>query len=92
MSTEAAPAEATVLRAGSDQPSLFTRLAYGFGAVANGVKDNGLNYFLLLFYSQVVGVDSRLVSLVLTCALILDAIIDPVIGYWSDNLHSRWGR
>jgi Na+/melibiose symporter-like transporter len=92
MSTEAAPAEATVVRAGPDQPSLFTRLAYGVGAVANGVKDNGLSYFLLLFYSQVIGVDSRLVSLALTLALVIDAFIDPVIGYWSDNLHSRWGR
>jgi GPH family glycoside/pentoside/hexuronide:cation symporter len=34
----------------------------------------------------------RLVSVALTLALVLDSFIDPVIGYWSDNLHSRWGR
>ena len=73
-------------------PSLWTKLAYGSGAVAIGVRNNGLSYFLLLFYSQVVGLDARLVSLALTIALCLDAVSDPIIGYWSDNFRSRWGR
>jgi glycoside/pentoside/hexuronide:cation symporter, GPH family len=73
-------------------PSLWTKLAYGFGAGVSGVKDNGFAYFLLLFYSQVVGLDARLVGLALTIALMMDAIIDPVVGYWSDNARSRWGR
>ena len=73
-------------------PSIWTKLAFGFGAVAIGVRNNGLAYFLLLFYSQVVGLDARLVSLALTVALCLDAFSDPIIGYWSDNLRSRWGR
>lgn len=68
------------------------RLAYGFGAVAYGVKDNGFSYFLLLFYSQVVGLDARLVGLAITLCLILDALSDPIVGYWSDNFRSRWGR
>lgn len=69
-----------------------TQLAYGFGAVAYGVKDNGFAYFLLLFYSQVIGLDARLVGLAITLCLILDALSDPIVGYWSDNLRSRWGR
>ncbi len=73
-------------------PSIWTKLAYGSGAVAIGVRNNGLAYFLLLFYSQVVGLDARLVSLALTIALCIDAVSDPIIGYWSDNLRSRWGR
>lgn len=73
-------------------PSLGTRLAYGFGAGAYGVKDGGFSYFLLIFYSQVIGLDARLVGLALTIALVIDAISDPIVGYWSDNLRSRWGR
>lgn len=38
------------------------------------------------------GVDARLVGLALFCALVVDAISDPVVGYLSDNLRSRWGR
>ncbi|MBV9046421.1 MAG: MFS transporter, partial [Alphaproteobacteria bacterium] len=72
--------------------SLWSKLAYGFGAVAFGVKDNGFSYFLLLFYSQVIGVDARLVGLALSISLFVDAFADPIIGYWSDNLRSRFGR
>lgn len=72
--------------------SIWTRLAYGFGSVAYGVKNNGFDYFLLLFYSQVIGLDARFVGIAITTALVFDAISDPVVGYWSDNLRSRWGR
>ncbi|MCE9520943.1 MAG: MFS transporter [Alphaproteobacteria bacterium] len=70
----------------------MTKLSYGFGSVAFGVKDGGFGYFLLIFYSQVLGVDARLVGLAITVALIVDAISDPIVGYWSDNFRSRWGR
>lgn len=76
----------------SGTPSLATRIAYGIGAGAYGIKDGGFSYFLLIFYSQVIGVDARLVGLAITIALLIDAVADPVIGYWSDNLRSRWGR
>ena len=72
--------------------TISTKLAYGFGAVAYGVKNNGFDYFLLLFYSQVMGVDAPLVGLALLIALLFDAFSDPVVGYLSDNTHSRWGR
>ena len=77
---------------GAPPPSASVKGAYGFGAVASGVTDTGFNYFLLLFYSQVVGLDPRLVSLAITLSLLFDAVADPVAGYWSDNLRSRWGR
>ena len=87
------PADPTTVSAGeSTRIPLGTRLAYGFGSVAYGVKNNGFDYFLLLFYSQVVGLDARLVGIALTTALVFDAVSDPVVGYWSDNTRSRWGR
>jgi GPH family glycoside/pentoside/hexuronide:cation symporter len=73
-------------------PSLATKISYGFGAIAYGVKDNGFGFFLLIFYSQVMGVDARLIGLAITIALLLDALSDPVVGYWSDNFRSKWGR
>ncbi len=77
---------------GASGLSLGTKFAFGFGSVAFGVKNNGFDYLLLIFYSQVIGLDARLVGLALTIALIADAISDPVVGYWSDNTRSRWGR
>ena len=75
-----------------ESPSLGTRLSYGAGSAAFGIKDAGLQIFLLLFYTQIIGVPAPLVGLALTVALVLDAISDPIVGYWSDNFRSKWGR
>lgn len=68
------------------------KLIHGFGAVAFGVKDGGFLFFLLFYYSQVLGMDAGLVGLILLAALLIDAVIDPIIGYLSDRTYTRWGR
>lgn len=74
------------------KPRWLTRIAFGLGGVAEGVKNNGFDYFLLLYYSQVLGVSAGLVAAALMIALIVDAVSDPVVGYWSDNLRTPIGR
>ena len=71
---------------------LRTKLFYGFGSVAFGVKDNGFAFFLLLYYNQVLGLPEAYVGFGIMVALIVDAIVDPLVGYVSDHLHSPWGR
>jgi Na+/melibiose symporter-like transporter len=73
-------------------PSLGLKLAHGFGASALGIKEGGFNYFLLLFYGTVVGLEPGLVGLAILIALVFDAISDPIMGYWSDNFRSSLGR
>ena len=68
------------------------KIVHGFGAVAFGVKDLGFSFFLLIFYNQVLGMDARAVSLALLIALLVDAVIDPIIGNLSDRTYTRWGR
>jgi len=72
--------------------SFHTRFYYGIGSVAYGVKDNGFSYFLLLYYNQVLGLPATAAGMALMIALLLDAVSDPLVGYVSDNWHSRWGR
>ena len=71
---------------------MLTRIAYGIGGAAGGIKNNGFDYVLLLFYSQVLGLPAIWVAAALWIALLFDAVSDPVVGYWSDNLKSRYGR
>src|SRR6056297_204364 len=78
--------------AGPRKAGLWTKLAYGSGAIADGVKNNGFEYFLLFYYSQVLGVDFALVGATLMIAMVVDGITDPVVGYWSDNLRTRFRR
>jgi len=71
-----------------------TRLAlfHSLGSIAYGIKDNGFSTFLLLYCNQVLGMDPRKVSLAIMLALMIDGVVDPVIGYLSDRTYSRWGR
>lgn len=71
---------------------LATRVYYGFGSVAYGVKDNGFAFLLLLYYNQVLDLPAQWVGIGIFAALMIDAVSDPIVGYVSDNLHSRWGR
>ena len=71
---------------------LRIKLGNGIGSAAYGVKDNGFSVLLLLFYSQVLGLEAGLVGLILLVALLLDAMVDPLVGYWSDKTHSKWGK
>ena len=68
------------------------RLSYGFGAVANGIKNAAFSTYLLLFYNQVLGVPAAIVSGAIALTLLVDAVADPFIGRWSDLTRSRIGR
>jgi Na+/melibiose symporter-like transporter len=69
-----------------------TKLFYGFGSIAYGIKDNAFAYFLLFVYVQIFGLAPELAGLAILVMLIFDAVSDPLIGYISDNTRSRWGR
>jgi GPH family glycoside/pentoside/hexuronide:cation symporter len=78
-----------------EPPPLKTgaKASYGLGAIAAGVAYVGLGPTVLLYFlSQVVGVPAIRVGAAIMASLIIDVILDPLIGQWSDNLRSRWGR
>ena len=69
-----------------------TMLSYGFGQVAEALKNAGFGAFLLFYYQQIVGLSGTLTATALAISLVLDAFCDPVAGALSDRLRSRWGR
>jgi len=70
----------------------LTKILYGVGAVAYGVRDTGFNTFLLIYYNQVLGLPATLTGLALMLTLFADAVLDPLIGMVSDGWRSRLGR
>ncbi|MBX3479743.1 MAG: MFS transporter [Caulobacter sp.] len=69
------------------------RLGYGFGSLAYGVSATVLSGSVLqLYFNQVIGLNAAWVGMALALTIIVDSVIDPVIGRFSDNLRSRWGR
>ena len=68
------------------------KFQYSVGAVANGIKTDMFTFFLLFFYSRVIGLDPLLASLAIGAALIIDSITDPLMGTISDRTNTRLGR
>lgn len=72
--------------------SFRTKFFYGFGSISFGIKNNGFSYFVLFVYSSVFGLPAWMAGLALNLILVADAITDPLVGYSSDRLRSKWGR
>jgi Na+/melibiose symporter-like transporter len=72
--------------------SFRTKFFYGFGSISFGIKNNGFSYFVLFVYSSVFGLPAWMAGMALNLILVADAITDPLVGYSSDRLRSKWGR
>ena len=67
-------------------------LSYASGQIQDGIPYNFINYYLLMFMTDMAGLSPALAGTVLFIAVIWDAVTDPTVGYISDNLKSRKGR
>lgn len=79
-------------------PSAIPALT-GWRKVALASGDLGMNlywqsitYFLLFFYTDILGISAGWAGLIYMAASIFDGIIDPVVGHVIDNNNTRWGR
>ena len=69
-----------------------SKLSFGTGQVAEGLKNTAFGIFVLFDYNEVLGVSGALCGAAMGIALIFDAITDPLAGSLSDNWRSKWGR
>ena len=51
-----------------------------------------ITYFLLFFYTDILGISAGVAGLIYMAASIFDGIMDPVVGHMLDNRNTRWGR
>lgn len=68
------------------------RLLYGIGGAVYSVKEAAYTMFILLFYTQVLGLNGTLTGAIIASSLIWDAVSDPLVGTLSDRYSSRYGR
>ncbi len=71
---------------------LKERIAWGIGGWADGYSFVIINSLFLYLYVDYFKMDPVLAGIALAIPRVFDAITDPVIGNWSDNFRSRWGR
>lgn len=76
----------------ADRVSLKNKLGYGSGAVAECVMGNSIGQMANYVLNIGLGVRPELVGWLLALPRLWDAFTDPVVGAWSDNFRSRFGR
>ena len=79
----------TPLNPNHDTAGLSTKLAYGFGALANGATSNGFNYLLLFFYSQVIGLPALSANQSVVWGVILGVPAAWASGKWARYLMDK---
>ncbi|WP_413612629.1 MFS transporter [Bdellovibrio sp. HCB-110] len=67
-------------------------VGYGFAELGINCVEIFLRLHLLVFYTDHVGLNSSLAGLALGLAIFWDAIIDPIVGHYSDRLRMRRGE
>ena len=67
-------------------------MAYGAGDLGPAITANIMVVFLLVFFTNVAGLDPGLAGSILLIGKIWDAINDPMVGALSDRTESKWGR
>ena len=82
----------TRLRTRGGKVPLSTKLYQAIGALPDTYKNFAFGTLLLFYYNQVLGMAASLASLAIMIALLVDAVTDPVVGSFSDNLKSKYGR
>lgn len=72
--------------------SFLERFAYGLGDYAGNLVYSAISAFLLVYYTDVLGVAAATAGSVMAISKIFDGISDLVMGRIVDNTKSKWGK
>ncbi len=68
------------------------KAGYGVGDFGFNLYWANISAFLLIFYTDVMGLAAAAVGTMMLVTKIVDAITDPLIGALADRTRTRWGR
>jgi len=71
---------------------LKEKMAYGFGDAASSMFWKLFGMYLLIFYTDVVGLPAAAVGTMFLITRIWDSVFDPVVGVISDRTQTKWGK
>lgn len=75
-----------------DRVPLGRKLAFGVGGIPQALMSTAINQLANPVFNIALGVNPVLLGVALSIPRFWDAITDPLMGNFSDNLRTRWGR
>ena len=68
------------------------KLGYSIGQMGDSIGFNVFQFFFLFFLTDIAGVPPAIAGTISLIGVLWDAITDPICGFVSDNLRTKWGR
>lgn len=68
------------------------KLYYGLGNLGYSVISATLSNFIMFFGTSILGVSGTLIGVAVSISVVWDAVSDPIVGHYSDNLNSPLGK
>lgn len=69
-----------------------TKFAFGIGALGKDLCYAMISYFLMIYFTDTVGLSALFVGNLFLVARVWDAFNDPMMGFLVDNTRTRWGK
>lgn len=69
-----------------------TALFYGFGEVGSQLSWYMINTYLMIFYTDILGLAAGAISFIMLIARIWQAVSGPVWGIVQDRTNTKWGK
>ena len=70
----------------------FTKFSFGLGALGKDLCYAIISYFLMIYFTDTIGMAPIFVGNLFLVARIWDAFNDPMMGFVVDNTRSKWGK
>jgi len=68
------------------------KIGYGFPGASYFFAFNMLGLWLIFYFTDVVGISAAFAGTIASAGILWDAISDPLVGIWSDNLKPKAGE
>ena len=72
--------------------SVKEKLGYSMGDTASHFVWDMVNFWLIFYYTDVLGISPAWSTTIAILGTVMDAVMDPVVGIWADRTNTRWGK
>lgn len=72
--------------------SFKEKLGYSLGDTASHFVWDMVNFWLIFYYTDVLGISPIWSTTIAILGTVMDAVMDPVVGIWADRTNTRWGK
>ena len=72
--------------------SIREKFGYSLGDTASHFVWDLVNFWLIFYYTDVLGISPAWATAIAILGTIMDAVMDPIVGIWADRTNTRWGK